>query len=71
MQYEQLIEYARRQANVSTDIDKFQWLVIVAALESAQSAGGTSPNHHGSSPTAAEPARGRPVRRQPQVAQQP
>lgn len=28
------IKYARRMANVTTDLDRFQWLAILASLES-------------------------------------
>lgn len=73
MTVEQLISHARRQANLAADLDRFHWLVILATLEgmAAHSAGGTSPSHHGNSPTVGGPVRGRPVPHQPQVAQQP
>lgn len=68
-----LISHARRQANAATGLDRFQWLVILAALEAtaAQSAGGTSPNHRGYSPTAVGPVRGKPAPHQPQAVQRP
>lgn len=68
-QWRQLVNFARKMANVTTDKDKaeWQWALMACEVGLSQAAGG-HPQTTPTPSTAGEPARRVPARRQPQPA---